>query len=101
MKMMNDTLERMVDIVENVVLDREVDTPGVIRGYSDSCFRGSLKIFMHVLLEKMWAKQEADNMSFEDRCAAVESVGAELRELILKQTGIDTTKLYDEDVSIT
>ena len=62
--------------------------------YSIEGFRSGCKIFMSVLMDKMWELQEKENIPMEDRKKMVHSAGSEVRELIKKYCDIDTFELY-------
>ena len=62
--------------------------------YTPEGFRAGCKIFMSILMDKIWELQEIENISMEDRMLMVEKVGAEVRKLVKIYTDIDTFELY-------
>lgn len=63
--------------------------------YSIEGFRAATKIFMSVILDKMWELQEKENMSIENRKKMAEKAGNDLKNLIKVYTDIDTFKFYE------
>jgi len=62
--------------------------------YTNDGFRGGIKIFISVMLDKMWDLQEDENMSMEDRSNMAEKCGSEVMEIVRKYTGVNTHELY-------
>lgn len=63
--------------------------------YPIEAFRASIKIFMSVLMDKMWELQCNETLSFEDRCNMAQKAGEDLRKLVKIYTDIDTIELYN------
>ena len=63
--------------------------------YTPEGFRAATKIFMSVLMDKMWDLQEKEDISFEDRIKMAEAAGNRLNEFIKSFTDIDTFKIYE------
>lgn len=63
--------------------------------YTIEGFRAGIKIFMSVLLDKMWELQVEENIPFEARADMAEKLGAEIRRIIKTYTNIDTHELYE------
>ena len=62
--------------------------------YSNEGFRASIKIFMSILLDKMFELQHNENMSMEDKSNMCRKAGEDIRKLIKTYTGIDTYDIY-------
>ena len=62
--------------------------------YTDGGFRAGIKIFMSVLMDKIWELQQLEKMSTEDRINMVEKLGKDVRDLVKTHTNIDTHTLY-------
>jgi hypothetical protein len=62
--------------------------------YTDDGFRGGIKIFMSVLLDKMWELQSNENIDIKDRENMAEKAGEDVRRIIKTYTDIDTHDLY-------
>jgi hypothetical protein len=62
--------------------------------YSIDGFRAATKIFMSVMMDKIWELQSNEKMDMDDRIKMVETVGRELRDFVKKYTDIDTVELY-------
>ena len=62
--------------------------------YTIEGFRAGIKIFMSVIMDKMWNLQENETLTMEDRIKMVEKVGQDVRKLVKTFTDIDTHDLY-------
>jgi hypothetical protein len=62
--------------------------------YTDEGFRASVKIFLSVMLDKMWKLQEDEGIDINTRADMAEKLGNELRNIIRVYTNIDTHNLY-------
>jgi hypothetical protein len=67
---------------------------GIKPEYTNEAFRSGIKIFMSVLMDKIWELQENEKITLDDRIKMVEKAGADVRELIKTYTNIDTQDLY-------
>jgi len=56
--------------------------------------RASAKIFMAVMMDKMWELQEREGMPMEDRCNMAKKCGNDLRAFVKTYVDIDTVDLY-------
>ena len=61
--------------------------------YSNTDLVNTVIIFQTALVDKLFDNQNYINMSLDDRCIMAENCGTELREFILKYTGLDTFKI--------
>lgn len=68
---------------------------GIKPDYSMDAFRATTKIFMSVLMDKIWELQEAEEIETSDRLTMAFQCGAELRNIIKKYTNIDTHSFYN------
>ena len=57
-------------------------------------FRSATKIFMSVLMDKIWELQSDEKIDMKDRMDMVEQCGKDVRKLIKTYTNIDTHELY-------
>jgi len=62
--------------------------------YTIEGFRGAIKIFMSVMMDKMWELQCNEKMTIEDKSNMVIKLGNEVRDLVKIYTDIDTFELY-------
>jgi hypothetical protein len=62
--------------------------------YSNEGFRAAIKIFMSVLMDKMFDLQKNEDLDMEDRINMAEKAGKEIRSFIKTYTNIDTYELY-------
>lgn len=79
--------------IENVLWDFE-ENGGLKPEYGKDGFRAAIKIFMSVIMDKMWELQEVESLSIEDRCNMANKVGEDIRKLVKTYTDIDTHDLY-------
>lgn len=80
--------------IEDTIWDFEFHNAGTQLKFTDVGFRASIKIFMANLLERMYQRQEKENMSQKEREKQAEYFGKEIRELVMLATGVDTHNLY-------
>jgi len=64
--------------------------------YTVEGFRAGIKIFMSVLMDKMWELQQDETIDFETRMIMAQKAGKDVRTLIKTYTNIDTYDLYDK-----
>jgi hypothetical protein len=62
--------------------------------YTDEGFRASVKIFLSVMLDKMWKLQEDEGIDIDTRADMAEKLGTEIRNIVRIYTNIDTHNLY-------
>lgn len=62
--------------------------------YTKEGFRAGIKIFISVIMDKMWNLQESENIKIEDRIKMATKVGEEIRNIIKTYTNIDSQELY-------
>ena len=91
-KILNQTLNEL----EDLLWDDEFINPGIKVEYTDKTMASATKIFIHVLLNKMWEYQEAEGMSKEERMEDAVESGKAIRKLILDYTGLDMHDAYKE-----
>lgn len=73
----------------------EADIRGMKPNYDIKAFRAGTKIFLSVLMDKMWELSEAEEMSMENRTKMATKAGEDIRRLVQVYTGIDTHTLYE------
>ena len=64
--------------------------------FTEEGFKGAVKIFIDVMMDKMWELQEGEGISQEDRVKMGEKLGVDIRNLIKNYTDIDTHELYSD-----
>lgn len=65
--------------------------------YTLAGFRAAAKIFTSAMLDYTFSRDAAMGMNIQQIAADAENLGKDLRDLILKYTGIDSVKLYNND----
>lgn len=64
--------------------------------YTEDGFRAAIKIFMSVIMDKMWELQETESIDMKDRENMACKAGEDLRSLIKTYTGVDCHDLYNK-----
>lgn len=62
--------------------------------FNDEAIVSASKIFMSVLMDKMWNLQCEEGMDIDDRCSMAKKAGNDLRKLIKVYTGLDSFDFY-------
>jgi hypothetical protein len=91
--MIGQKISPILEEIENTLWDFEANG-GLKQEYSIDGFRAAIKIFMSVLMDKIWELQENEKMDIQDRLSMVERAGEDIRELIKTYTNIDCHELY-------
>jgi len=81
--------------IENTLWEFEANN-GTKPNYSSEGFRAAIKIFMSVLMDKIWELQQDEQFEMNDRINMVVKAGEEVRVLVKTYTGIDCHDLYGE-----
>jgi len=79
--------------IEEIIIENEVNL-GIKPDYSKEALRSATKIFMSVILDKMWELQKLENIDIEDSDNMAIKCGEEIRVFIKKFTDIETHDLY-------
>lgn len=79
--------------IEDTLWEFEVNN-GLKPDYTIDGFRAATKIFMSVLMDKIWELQSDEKVTMQDRINMVEKAGKDVRDLIKTYTDIDTHDLY-------
>ncbi len=79
--------------IENSIWEFEASV-GIKTEFTTEGFRAATKIFMSVLMDKIWELQEGENITMEDRMNMVQKAGEDVRHLIKVYTNIDTHEFY-------
>ena len=78
--------------IETIAMDL-LSQSGEKPNYSNNDLLNTVLIFQTSLIDKLFDNQNYLNMSLDDRYIMAKNCGAELREFILKYTGLDTLKI--------
>ena len=84
----------LVDI-EDALWEFEA-TIGTKPNYPKEGLRAATKIFMSVVMDKMFEYQTQNEISLKDAEYSATACGKEIRDLLIKYTGIDMHKAYSE-----
>lgn len=93
MKSIGENIHPILNEIEETLLEFEANT-GSKPNYPPESLRSAAKIFMSVLMDKIWELQEDEKISMEDRCNMAEQCGKDVRKLIKTYTGIDSHTFY-------
>ena len=86
----------ILEEIENAIIDFDFHVNSKPE-YTQNAMRAATKIFMSVLMDKMYELQNFDNMLLEDRKNMAERAGNDLRKLIKSYTGLDTWDFYKKE----
>jgi hypothetical protein len=95
--MIGKKISPILEEIEQTLWEFEVDN-GLKPEYTIKGFRAGIKIFMSVLLDKMWELQQDESIDKQDRLNMAQKVGEDIRKLVKTYTDIDTHDLYSNDV---
>jgi hypothetical protein len=91
--MIGKKLSPILSEIESALIEFEINVARPPE-YTDEGFRASVKIFLSVMLDKMWKLQEDEGIDINTRADMAEKLGNELRNIIRVYTNIDTHDLY-------
>ena len=83
----------ILEEIENTLWEFEANS-GLKPCYTDNGFRAGIKIFMSVILDKMWELQSNEDIDIKVREDMAQKAGEDIRKLIKTYTDIDTYNLY-------
>ena len=93
MNMIGKKISPILSEIESALIEYELNINRPPE-YTDEGFRASVKIFLSVMLDKMWKLQEDEGIDINTRADMAEKLGNELRNIIRVYTNIDTHNLY-------
>lgn len=91
--MIGKKLSPILEEIEYTLLEFEVNK-GIKPEYTIEGFRAGIKIFMSILVDKMWELQEEENIDIQDRENMAKKAGESVRALVKTYTGIDSFDLF-------
>ena len=91
--MIGEKISPILSEIEDTLWEFEANI-GAQPQYTTEGFRAGIKIFMSVLMDKMWNLQENETLTMEDRIHMVEKLGQDVRMIVKTYTDIDTHDLY-------
>jgi len=91
--MIGKKLSPILSEIESALIEFEINVARPPE-YTDEGFRASVKIFLSVMLDKMWKLQEDEEIDINTRADMAEKLGTEIRNIIRIYTNIDTHSLY-------
>ena len=94
--MFGDKMSKVFEDIEETLWEIDAATLGP-QNYTDKGFRGAVKIFSSVIMDRMWVLQEKEKMDLETRKAMAVKAGESIRNLIKVYTDIDPVNMYKEE----
>ena len=91
--MIGGKLSPILEEIEGTLFEFEAEDLGQPL-YTEGGFRAAVKIFMSVVMDRLWNMQELTDMTLDERLDMTEEAGLDIKKLIMKYTGIDTHTLY-------
>ena len=95
MKSLGEKLEPILIELEGILGEHDI-LALTKPNYTDDGFRAVTRLFLHVLLDKMYSLQDIDGMSIDQRCDMANKCGGEFRKLIKTYCDIDTFELFKQ-----
>jgi len=92
--MIGQKISPILEEIEDTLWEFEAND-GSKPNYTIEGFRGGVKIFMSVLMDKIWELQSNEKIPMENCIQMVEQAGKDVRQLIKTYTDIDTHQLYE------
>lgn len=94
-KSLGENLAPILSEIEDTILDsHQYNTKP---NYPDEALKYAASIFLSVIMDKMYDKQCKDAIEFDLKCNQATECGNEIRQLVLKYTGIDTFDLFKHE----
>ena len=92
--MIGEKLSPILEEIEYTLWEFEVNV-GLKPNYTTEGFRAGIKIFMSVLMDKIWKLQQDESIPIDDRINMAQKAGDDIRNLVKTYTNIDTHSLYE------
>lgn len=86
-------LSPILEEIESVLIEHAAHR-GSKPDFTDTGFRAGVKIFMDVMMDKMFEIQMNEKKTIKEALKEAELMGYSIRSLILQYTRIDTHDLY-------
>ena len=90
-------LSPILEEIEAVIIEFDCNR-NIKPNYSETAIRASSKIFISVLMDKMWELQEDENMPLPERSAMAHECGSAIRQIIKTFCNIDSFDFYNETI---
>lgn len=95
--MLGKKLSPILEEIEVAIIEFDC-TQNTKPNYTDAALRAAAKIFISVLMDKMWELQEKKNMPFSEREKMATQCGKDLRQLLKTYTDTDSFEFYNETI---
>lgn len=94
MKTFGEKIDPILQEIETALWEFEVYKSTEKPCYPENSLRAATKIFMSVLMDKMFDLQSKENLALEDRMNMAVKAGEDIRKLVKTYTNIDTFDFY-------
>ena len=91
--MIGKQISPILEEIEGTLLEFEANR-GIKPEFTIEGVRAGVKIFMSVMMDKMWELQEKESMDMGVREKMAENLGKEVRALVKTYVDLDTHELY-------
>jgi len=91
--MIGKQISPMLSEIEDTLWEFEANV-GEYPEYPDDGFRAGIKIFMSVMMDRMYQLQSSEKLDELDSLNMAQKLGEEVRKLVKVYTDIDTFDLY-------
>ena len=91
--MIGKQISPILEEIEGTLLEFEANR-GIKPEFTIEGFRAGVKIFMSVMMDKMWELQEKESMDMGVREKMAENLRKEVRALVKTYVDLDTHELY-------
>ena len=96
MKSIGEQYTKVFEEIADDLWTFEAGHPGVRFEFGKNALRATLKMFMSVMGEEIWALQEKENIAQKDRIAMIQSFGKAVRELVKNYADVDTFEMWND-----
>ena len=83
----------ILEEIESTLIEFEA-YQGIKPNFTNEGFRAGIKIFISVLMDKMWELQADENIDMTNRLNMAQKAGEAVKQLVKTYTNIDTHELY-------
>ena len=94
--MIGEKLSPILEEIDNAMLDFKVACPNTKPEFTTEGFMSAISIFMFAMTDKMFENLEVKNVTQEEAEFEAMQLGQELRQMVLRYTGIDTCDLFSD-----
>ena len=94
--MIGEKFSPILELIDDACWDYKITNPNTPPDFTTNGFAAVVSIFMFAMTDKMYENIQVKGMTQTQAEFEAQQLGQELRQLVLKHTGIDTVDLYSE-----